>query len=186
MDLMTSFVLVVIFGGVSLFFTGFLKKAGEDCYSLVKKKLKPASLESQIPQMIIQVKTEGASAAIENVVSDKRVSSLNFDDIAKSITSAPPMQRDFVAERYIGIRVEWDTYFKSGSLVGDNLMELRFTTDKKYPINTVYCKVPADKNREFGILPEYTKVRVSGELAKVNRFDVELTDVLLQVFHNSL
>ena len=181
-----SFVWGVTFGVIGMFFTGFLKKAGEDCYSLLKKKLKPLSLDSQAPQMVIQVKTDGASAAIENVVSGKRVSSLNFDDIAKAITSAPPMQRDLVAERYIGIRVEWDTYFKSGSLVGDNLMELRLTADKKYPINTIYCKVPADKYLEFGILPEYTKVRVSGELAKVNRFNVELTDVHLQVFHNSL
>jgi hypothetical protein len=141
----TSFVWGVTFGVIGMFFTGFLKKAGEDCYSWVKKKLKPLSLESQFPQMVI-LKAEGASVTVENatsVISEpatiKRASSLSFDDIAKSIDSAPPMQRDRVAESYIGLRVEWDTYFKSGSLVSGNLIRLRLTTDPTYRFNTV-CK----------------------------------------------
>ena len=190
MDL-TSFLWGIGLGILGAFGTGFLKKAGEECYAWVQKKVNPKAPEHHTPQLIIQLSSEAADQLVDESqpthfepASIERVSPLTFKDIAEAIIAAPPMQRDRVAESYKGLRIEWDAYFRSGSKVGDDIIRLRLGTEPKLSMNSIMCEVPAKEYRELGVLPEGSKIRVSGELESISRFDIELKDVRLYIFHD--
>lgn len=183
---LSSFLWGIALGVIAAFGTGFLKKAGEDFYSWAKKKVNPKASEHHAPQLVIQLNTAAGTQPVGESppvllepATIERVSKLTFEDIENAIRAAPPMQRGRVAESYVGLRVEWNTYFKSGSLMNDDIMKLWLSTDSHALIN---CEVQVKEYREFGILPEGTKVRVSGEIVKVSSLDAELKDVRLHIF----
>ena len=187
-----SFLGGLALAGIILFATGFLRKAGEDCYAWTKKKVYPSADVQHPPQVSIHVKNETGNNELTDTsfvrlepVPIDRVSPVTFEEIQETIRAAPPMQRDLVAERYVGLNVEWDTYFKDGSQkVGEDIITIRLTTDARSKLTTVVCKVQANDYRHLGILPEGTKIRVSGQLTKVDMWDMELKDVRLHIFHN--
>jgi hypothetical protein len=185
----TSFLSGIGLGILGAFGAGLFKKAGEECFNWIKKKINPKSAEHHAPQLIIQLNGETRNQSVDGAnllrlepASIERISSLKFDDISQAIEAAPPLQRDRVAESYKGLRVEWDTYFKSGSQVDGDLFRLRLRTKLKGSFDTVKCEVPAKEYRELGILPEGSKIRVSGEIESASMFDIELKDVRLYIF----
>jgi hypothetical protein len=177
MDL-TSFLWGAAIGVACAFGTGFFKKAGEDCYSWAKRKINPKLAEQNPPHLIIQMNTDGTP----NIAHDK-VSAVTVDDIRTAISNSPPLQRDRVAEAYIGLQVEWETLFKHGTLTDkDEIRVILAVVDTKLYHSFVRCIVPAKEYRALGILPENAKVRVSGEIAEVDTSIIVLKDARLHIY----
>jgi hypothetical protein len=177
MDL-TSFLWGAAIGVACAFGTGFFKKAGEDCYSWAKRKINPKLAEKNPPHLIIQMNTDGAP----NIKQDK-VSAVTVDDIRNAINNAPPLQRDRVAEGYIGLQVEWEALFKHGTLTKkDEIRVLLTVVDAKLYYGFVRCTVPAKEYRALGILPENAKVRVYGEIAEIDGQVIDLKDARLHIY----
>ena len=185
----TSFLWGVAIGVIGAFGAGFLKKAGEDCYSWMRNKASPRPATDHPPQVVIHVaRSDNVTASGEPTPNDlepisiERVSAVTFDEIAKAIEKAPPLQRDYVESSYVGLRVEWDTYFKTGSRRDNNMAMLLLTTDANLASNTIWCEVPFDEYRELGVLPEGSKIRVAGEIAKAGRWDITLKNARLYIY----
>lgn len=186
----SSLLLGIGLGVLGAFGTGFLKKAGEDCYGWLKRKLNPKAAEQHAPQLVVQLAQNGVGPTVDNSSSIhlapatiERVSPLTFQDIAEAIDSAPPLQRDHVAKNFKGLRVEWDTYFKSGKSSEDGTIRLRLGTEQRGSYNTVICEVAGADYRELGVLPEGSKIRVFGEIESASRYDIELKDVRLHIYY---
>lgn len=186
---LTSFLWGIGLGVIGAFGAGFLKRAGEDSYLWLKNKFGLDSNTPSVPQVIVHVSGNGENqsnepknASLLLPATVERVSNISFNEIAKTIENAPPLQRKQVAQNYIGLRVEWDAYFKGGRENDDESIDLRLTTDLNRPLNTIYCTVKFRDYRELGVLPENTKVRVSGEISAADRYEVTLTDVRLHFY----
>ncbi len=91
------------------------------------------------------------------------------------------MQRHEVAKRYVGVKVEWDSYLKSAYPRKDGNVRLRLTPHKEFSGSNIVCEVSANEYRELGILPEGSHIRVSGEIADASYGEVELSNVRLQI-----
>jgi hypothetical protein len=189
MDLdLASVLFGVGIGVLGAFGTGFFKRAGEDAYVWIKKKINPTSVDQHSQQIIVHVAKEpdgltqvGLTSSPEAKLAE-RIDSITFDEIRAAIQAAPPLQRDSVAERYVGLRIEWDAYFKSGSKKNGGLLRLRLTTSDKFAADTIYCEVAQDDYRELAILPAGSKIRVSGEITKASSWQVDLKNVRLHIY----
>ncbi|MDD5335261.1 MAG: hypothetical protein PHS32_16135 [Rhodoferax sp.] len=188
---LTSLIWGVALGVIGAFGTGFLKKAGEECYSWIRKKFGPKIPEQAIaqPQVVIQVtRNDTVTATTEPTLNDlkpvsiERVSGITFDEIREAISKAPPLQQELVEKSYVGLRVEWDTYFKSGSRRENDLIMLLLTTDNVVGSNTIWCEVPFNEYRELGVLPRGARIRVAGEVTSASQFDVKLKDARLYIY----
>jgi len=51
-------------------------------------------------------------------------------------------------------------------------------------LSTILCEVSLNDYRELGILPEGAKIRIQGEIAKADKYDVELINVKLFFLEN--
>jgi len=189
---LTSVVWGIALGVMGAFGAGFLKKAGEDCYSWIKNKASPKKMpEPQVPhpQVVIQVTRNGS--VVPNAeplpsdlepVSIERVSGITLDEIREAIEKAPPLQQEYVEKSYVGLRVEWDTYFKSGTRRDNDMIMLLLTTDAVMGSNTIWCEVPFNEYRELGVLPKGARIRVSGEITQASRWDFKLKDARLHIY----
>jgi hypothetical protein len=191
MDISTLFIGVAI-GSIVAFGTGFLKKAGEDLYSFVKVKINPNTVATVPPQVVVHFHDDRGNSQAESVlpaqftpVAIECLSQVSFDDIEKAIDSAPPMQREHVANRYLGLKVEWNSYLRSANMKESGEVFLRLSIDKAYKGRSVLCKVQADEYRVLGILPKGAHILVAGEITKVDTCDVELSNVRLQISQNA-
>jgi hypothetical protein len=187
----TSFIWGIALGAIAAFGAGFLKKAGEDCYSWIRNKLSPKAPDQHASQVVIQVtRNDNVTAGGEpspnelEPVSIERVSGVTFEEIKEAIEKAPPLQREHVASSYVGLRVEWDTYFKGGSRGDNDMIRLLLTTatDNSSVSNTIWCDVPFNEYRELGVLPAGSKIRVAGEIAQAGRWDIKLKDAHLYIY----
>lgn len=187
----TSLIWGVALGVIGAFGAGFLKKAGEDFYSWMRKKVGLKIPEQAVaqPQVVIQVtRNDTVTAIVEPTANDlspisiKRVSGITFDEISQAIKKAPPLQQELVEESYVGLRIEWDTYFKSGSHREKDMIMLLLTTDSAVGSNTIWCEVPFNEYRELGILPRGAKIRVAGEITSASVWDVKLKDARLYIY----
>lgn len=189
MDL-SSFLWGALLGVIAALATGFLKKAGEDAYSWVKKKINPNSGETAPSHLVIHMNsdsltgtTEGISGAESQPPVLERVSMVTLSEINTSLVDAPPLQRDRIAESYVGLRVEWDTEFIDGKLKDNGSVRLQLRIpDTSHQPTSVWCEVPAVEYRELGILPEKSKIRVSGEIEKVASYGVDLKCARLHIY----
>lgn len=111
-----------------------------------------------------------------------RASQVTFEEIAEAIKNSPPMQRDKVAESFLGLQVEWDAYFRSGKILEGDIMRLHLSVSPGPGVLNITCKVNAKEYSEFGILHEGSKVRISGILSSVGRFDIEMENVQIHIF----
>ena len=188
-----SFLWGAALGVIGAFGAGFLKKAGEDCYSWVRKKINPKAVEPHPPHLIIHMNNESVSNTADGILSAEpqrpvieRLSAVGLDEINTAIVDAPPLQRDRVAESYVGLRVEWETEFVSGRVSADGgSIRLHLTVpDAKHQPKSVWCDVSTSDYRELGILPEGAKVRVSGEIQQVVSYGVDLKDARLHFYGN--
>ena len=86
-----------------------------------------------------------------------------------------------MANNYVGLKIEWDSYLKSAYTKGEKI-QLRLAIDKDYRGRNILCEVSTKEYRELGILPEGTHIRVSGTITAATSYEVELSDVRLQIF----
>lgn len=183
----SGFLFGVAIGIVIAFGTGFLKKAGEDFYLWLKGKVNPRSIAHQTPQVVVHLRDERENdfpMAVQPGLAPASIERLNlvsFDDIEKAIDDAPPMQRDHVASRFEGLKVEWDAYLRAARARKDGNVYLRLSVDKDYRGRSITCEVPGNEYRELGVLPQGSHIRVLGEISKAESFDVQLSDVRLQI-----
>lgn len=191
MDTSSLFIGVAI-GIVGAFGTGFLKKAGEDLYSLVKVKINPKSTATATPQVVVhlhngrgETRAESALPVQSAPAAIERLSQVSFNDIERAINGAPPMQREHVAKGYVGLKVEWDSYLRSANKRDNGEVSLRLAIDKNYRGRSVLCRVPAEEYRVLGILPEGARIRVAGEITEASSCDVELSNVRLQILSDA-
>ena len=188
----SSLIIGVVIGIIGAFGTGFLKKAGEDLYSLLKAKINPKSTATVTPQVVVHLHDNRGDTQAESTLPAKfapatveRLSQVSFDDIEKAIDGAPPMQRDHIANSYVGLKVEWDSYLRSANMRDNGEVFLRLSIDKDYKGRSVLCKVQAEEYRVLGILPKGAHIRVAGEITMANSCDVELSNVRLQISQNA-
>ncbi|PSJ16727.1 hypothetical protein [Nitrosomonas supralitoralis] len=102
----------------------------------------------------------------------ERISPVTHNEIQTSIESAPPLQREAIAQRYIGQRIEWDTEFSSAKQQ-DSLVRLQLRSmpepDAEYSLPLyVWCSVKLDDYRELAVLPEKTHIRINGAITDVD------------------
>ena len=191
MDISSLFIGIAI-GIIGAFGTGLFKKAGEDFYSLLKAKINPKSAAAVTPQIVVHLHDDRGENQAEPVlhtqlapVAIERLSQVSFDDIEKAIGSAPPMQREQIANSYVGLKVEWDSYLRSANKRDNGEVFLRLAIDKNYKGRSVLCKVQSDEYRVLGILPMGAHIRVAGEITVASSFDVELSNVRLQIMSDA-
>lgn len=185
----SSLIIGVTIGVIGAFGTGFLKKAGEDFYSSLKAKINPKSAATVTPQLVVHLHDDRGNNQAESELSAQlapasieRLSQVNFDDIEKAIEGAPPMQQEHVANSYVGLKIELDSYLRSANKRDNGEIFLRLSIDKNYRGRAVLCKVQAEEYRVLGILPKGARIRVAGEIAKASSCDIELSNVRLQIF----
>lgn len=134
-------------------------------------------VEHSPPQAIAQAEPPVKLAA---PISVERIVSLSPDEIYSAISSTPPMQRDTVAQRFKGLKVEWNTsLLDAREQDGEVTLFLRVRDDVKRDWFNVHCTVRLDEYRELGILPEKSLIRIQGEIGKATTLWVELTNVRL-------
>lgn len=187
-----SLIIGLTIGIIGAFGAGFLKKAGEDLYSSLKAKINPKFAAAVTPQVVVHLHDDRGDTQAEYELPDQlapaaieRLSQVSFDDIEKTIESAPPMQREYIANSFVGLKVEWDSYLRLANKRDNGEVSLLLSIDKDYRGRAVHCKVQAEEYRVLGILPTGAHIRVSGEITKTSSFDIELSNVRLQIFPNA-
>lgn len=104
-------------------------------------------------------------------------------DIHEAIMAAPLLQRAAVQEQYKGLYVEWDAYLqsarkeKNGDIVRLSLKPAK-ATEPGWLLD-IGCKVSITDYKELSILKAGAPLRVSGRMAEVGEWNVELTDARL-------
>jgi len=121
------------------------------------------------------------SAAQKNVIPIERLRTISFKEIEDAIEKTAPLQKDEVKKNFTGIKIGWDTYLKGASKNDEGIVLLRLSPgpDLMDRLYTVSCRVSLQDYRELGVLPEGSRIRIHGEIASADRFDVELIDVKL-------
>jgi hypothetical protein len=183
-----SFLFGALLAGVGLFFTGFLRKAGEELYAWAKKRIYPKADELPSHHLTLHINGNNLSNnALDNFgeVKDypliERISRVSIDEIRAAIDAAPPLQRDQIASNYIGLQIEWDTIFISGDVRNDKIRLYLKPAGDKYSITNIWCEVLADEYLELRTLQEKTKIRLSGEIEKIYGLSIEIKDARLQI-----
>lgn len=108
----------------------------------------------------------------------KKISLLSIEDIEETIEKFPPAQRDDARNNFKGIKVEWDLYLFNARKERNNIIRLTLGTEKRgFPF--VICNVSLKEYPELAVLPKDTKIKIRGEIEKVDGLDIELTNVEL-------
>lgn len=97
------------------------------------------------------------------------------EKIMSEIKLAPPLQQDDIAKTYVGIPVEWQLYFFSGS--SDN-KEYHLFLRSSLKIDSVFvvCSIPKENNDYLRRLPADTKLRIQGNIDKIDSSFITLKD----------
>jgi type II secretory pathway component PulC len=177
----SSFLWGAALGVIGALGTGFLKKAGEDGYSWVKKKINPNASEAPKPHLIIHVNSENSSSTTTSSSLLEQVSSVTTDAINNSLESAPPLQRERIASSYIGLRVEWDTEFSNGKQLDNGRIRLHLSALSKTHAS-IWCDVSAEEYRELSILTKGSKIRIYGEIESVNSHGIDIKNAQLHIY----
>lgn len=187
MDL-ESFGIGAITAGALLFFTGFLKKAGEEFFVWISRKIDPKSEQTTPSHLVIHMEGVSSGQTTDNQMlgSVGRVSTISFDEIMSGIDKAPPLQRTKLAESYVGLPVEWDTKFVDGTPIEkEGTVRIQLSAKKSAPhLGSVFCEVPFADNRELGILPEGSEIRVSGVIESISSSGVTLKNSRLDIYRH--
>lgn len=185
MDL-SSLIIGMLIGAVGVFATGFFRKAGEDLYSAFKGKVSPNSIKSSAPQVIVSFngKEAGNTENLSPVTID-HTNNITFSEIRDAINSVPPLQRESIANNYIGLKVEWHTYLFSAGKDSNGNVSLDLSVDKDFRGRSVACTVKESDYKELSILNEGAEIRVTGVITKVGSMTIELSDVHLQILKNA-
>ena len=170
-DWMFSGIGVVVLVGVVAFFRRRLRKAEKDVPPLTGHQAGPEQTPSQ--------ETRAPEAAPG---SSKRTSTITYRSIMETIEKTPPLQREQAAENFIGIKVDWETSLSSASRDDKDmvslLLEVRDLTKTRHA-GLARCTVPLHRYRELAVLPEGIRIRVQGEIEKVDTLFISLKNVRL-------
>jgi hypothetical protein len=166
----------------ALFFAGFLRKGGEDLYAWLKAKIKPPPPNVPLPppQPIIVHMTEGGKLTAP-AQPPQRPTSVTFDEIKKAIDAAVPMQKQYIAKGFIGVRIQWDAYFRSGREREDGTVDVRVSLDRDNPAREVEFSVRLEDYSELSVLPADALVTVSGTIKVARSWGVELKDASMHI-----
>ena len=185
-----SFIIGAAIAGVAFFFTGFLRKAGEDVYAWIRNWFLPRKLEKSTEspaQVIVQVQSVSA-AELQSTnlspVSVERVHNITYPELRADISAAPPMQREDIAKHYIGLRVQWEALFYSGKRKDDGGFSIYLTIPGVVG-GIVTCEVSAEDYPELRILREGNPLRVSGDISIIDNISIALTNVRLEILEGT-
>ena len=75
----------------------------------------------------------------------------------------------------------WDGYLKTARKKDNDIVSLRLAPGLKPEdySSTILCEVSLNDYRELGILGEGAKIRIQGEIAEAEQYDVKLINVKL-------
>ncbi|MCK5161425.1 MAG: hypothetical protein KAQ99_07620 [Candidatus Aureabacteria bacterium] len=181
----SSLLIGILIGAIGVLTTGFLRKAGEDLYYWIKGKINPEAMDKKLPQVVVNLQGNNSSNLKDfSPVEVDHTSNITFYDIEKAIDNAPPLQRDSIANNYVGVNVEWIAYLLSAYKSEEGKVSLRLSIDADYRGQAIVCKVSEEEYRELSILPEGAKIRVSGEIIEASSFEVRLSKVRLHILSN--
>lgn len=97
------------------------------------------------------------------------------EKIIAEINSVPPLQREDVAKTFVGIPVDWELYFASGSPDAKNY-NLFFRSSLKLDSVIIHCSIPKENNDRLRRLQEKTKLRVQGKIERAGYNSITLKD----------
>ena len=141
-----------------------------------------AKPKSEPSRAVVGTQAEGLSDMSAITLSKvDQASAITVDDIRTSIEEAPPMQRETVAQRYHGLRIEWDTQLSS-AVEKNGVVELLLNTQqsRRYQLSySVRCKVALEDYRELAVLPERANIRVNGTIERVSDYWLSLGNARL-------
>ena len=97
------------------------------------------------------------------------------EKITSEIKAVPPLQRDDVAKTFVGIPVDWELYFASGSPDTKNY-NLLFRSNLDIGCVYIHCSIPKENNDHLRRLQENTKLRVQGKIERADYNSITLKD----------
>lgn len=106
---------------------------------------------------------------------------VSAQSIFDALRNLPPLQREDVSRRYLGLRVDWRAKLASATSEKDGSVELLLSVPlEPYVAFYVKCWVPLAEYRELGITPEGAPIRVVGKIRQfLSHTAVVLRDVEL-------
>lgn len=137
---------------------------------------------SSPPQVVVHFQERASTpvdAPREEPIRVERIASITAAEIEKVFDEAPPLQRTQIRERYVGLKIEWDTALRAADEEADGLVRL-LLRPKGVHMFSLTCRVKFDDYRELGILPEDSLIRVYGTIEDADRYSVKLTDAELK------
>ena len=107
-----------------------------------------------------------------------RIAPVDFASITATIDATPPLQRDDIAKRYVGLTIRWSMFLWSASKAqgGTVRLTLDFGPGNE---GLIHCDVPLDDYRELNIFERGHPITVIGEIETVERSFVRLKNVQL-------
>ena len=194
----SSFIIGALIGVIGAFGTGFLKKAGEDCYGWLRKKVRPVAT-SKTGHLVVQFKDEAvpvigltSNSPLTDVVAPGEQltareqnldSGVTLQEIINAIERAPPLQRESVAKSYVGLYVSWDAQYQSGKADDKQQVDLAFKVKHSgHRWAMVFCTAPLNDYRLLSVLPAGARVRVSGEIEAIRELSIDLKHVRLYIY----
>lgn len=156
---------VAIFVGLATLFTKLRKKPDARAPS-VAASVEPVAAQVQ------------PSAPPPNAVRVERVAPVSPAEIRTSIEDAPPLQRQVVADRFKGLRIEWDTELVSAeSSKGTVTLQLKARPIAPFELAfSVFCSVKLEDYRELSVIPVRAGIRVNGLIESANDRWVRLVE----------
>jgi hypothetical protein len=118
----------------------------------------------------------GAQGQELSLVDVERVAPIDPYEMQKIIESAPLLQREAVANRYVGQRIQWDTELVDAKPQGEQVrLQLRAKRANSFdPGFYAWCRVRLSDYQELAILPYAAPIRVTGTIASLSSSSVEL------------
>ena len=107
-----------------------------------------------------------------------RLASVTFDQIMEARAAAPPLQQQEVANRYVGLTVQWEMQLFSASKRDNDTVYLSLDFGPR-SYGLIRCEVRLADYRELNVLPKGHPISIIGEIAGVDANVVRLSNVQL-------
>lgn len=178
---LASLLIGAAIGAAGAFGAGFLRKAGEEVFRALKEKIWPQPRSENAP-LVVRLEGSGSplhSTGPSNTASSSAANHVEYDEIQEALKAAPPMQREEVARRYLGLRVSWSCYYTSAASTSQGRARVHLSLDPQYLGRSVRCDVDITSYPELAILKAEAPVLVAGRIQDVKQWEVTLQDVQL-------
>jgi hypothetical protein len=166
----------------------FLTEAAKDFYHgwFASKILRRKSRINDLPSNALVPVNQ---APIPNAPSERveakveRIHRITYQEISAAYNNAPPLQRPDISKSYEGIRVQWEGEFSSAWHSGENYRISIRVPPGRFSQSHARGEVPAESYPELRTIREDQPVRITGTIAKVESYSVELSDIDLEILH---